>query len=124
MGVLEQTTESISLYGSMLCVDCKGKRARIACYLLGGASLCVECAEARVEAEKKRRKDRNWERFGAMVAATFSLYEFYKLQEVCYVWKTNADMASHLFTTGQIVGEVWAVAWFLMGALMVVSAVL
>ncbi len=39
------------------------------------------------------------------------IYHFYTIQRVCFVWHSDAEMAAHQFTTGQIVGEIWAAAY-------------
>lgn len=46
-----------------------------------------------------------------LVFILFLVYRFYALQSVCFVWHSDAEMAAHVFTTGQIVGEIWAAAY-------------
>jgi hypothetical protein len=126
MGVLRQTDDALTLYGANLCVACKGERARVACYIVEGESLCTDHAGEKIDAKREAARSL-WgiaNRLAPFGLSMFFMYHFISIQSVCYVWHNNADMLAHVFTTGQAVGEIWAVgylllsmAWLIVGAI-------
>ena len=50
--------------------------------------------------------------FGSM----FAFWRFTEIQKVCFVWKDDAAMAAHNFTNAQMVGEIWAAAYYVVWA--------
>jgi hypothetical protein len=43
--------------------------------------------------------------------AGWLLHRAHQLQSVCFVWHSDQEMISHVFTTGQVVGEIWTAAY-------------